>query len=138
MLLLVVSHFRKNRQTVKLTPGSSGCPYQVDIQVFRSFRPNRPHISSSMHNNVKQQGNKTTPTASNLLDAVKADASRLSPREPFPAPRQKPYLVIASEPVKNFLNFFFSAPSGPPRPLPAFPPVRFGEPVSRGSAQKAQ
>ena len=68
-----------------------------------------------MHNNVKQQGNKTTLTAPNLLGAVKA----VLPNSVAPFPKQRTYLVTAVDPVKTQSQLFLQpSRQGPSRPIP--------------------
>jgi hypothetical protein len=53
-----------SRQTVKLTPGSSGLPYQADMQDNRSKTikpPAYPFMHPTMSKNTREQNNQTAP-----------------------------------------------------------------------------
>ena len=64
---------------MKLTPGSSGLPYQADMQAPKSNNDQTAHISLQCLAMSKSKGNKTTQTAPLLNGAVQAIQSQIVP-----------------------------------------------------------
>ena len=78
MLLLVVSHFRENRQTVKLTPGSSGCPYQVDIQALPVVIDQTARISLQVYVTMSNSRETKQPQPRQTLSAPSKPCFQIS------------------------------------------------------------
>ena len=78
MLLLVVSHFREIRQTVKLTPGSSGCPYQVDIQALPVVIDQTARISLQVYVTMSNSRETNKPQPRQTLSAPSKPCFQIS------------------------------------------------------------
>ena len=105
MLLLVVPYFRKNRQTVKLTPGSSGrtLPGRYTRPSVEK-RPNRPHIPSIRYL-VKQQRNKKHGRCAILATPRPVVHSKILSELPSAHPRRfRPSLPAFPPSVKRYLG----------------------------------
>lgn len=99
-----------NRQTVKLTPGSSGRnPTRPIYKLPSRKRPDRPHIPSD-NSNVKKQRKQIRGAGAKLLTPIPVSHSQNFTEQPAPRPSVRP--VAASR--------------------------RFGEAVSRPQAEDPQ